>query len=1806
MSHPYVADPFDEEAERQGGVQTDPFDVEAAKLAATPGSPVVPPLGVPSAFDLPRASSDATNQNARHHAPVPEAPRSDLGAVAQGVAEGAREFIPGTVKFFRDVGSTLMSSGMQSAREMDRPLPTDSTALAAELAAEQARGKRRVEAATKAAEMAYGFVEPVADIAALPFEEAAGLTTDEERRARLRRAGGTLASLGLLKGTDVAIERLRGPQAPATGPLDTPLTEAGRQGQAADILQSRVEAEQAGAAPPTPGIRRRIANLLDPEQVAEAERLRAENEQLQTERRNLEAQAYTDPLTDLGNRRGFDAAIQRVSEVPGRESAIIDIVNHKANNEVSYEHGDEYLKRVAVAMQQVAEEMNVDPRNLFRHGGDEFSVADLPEGQGAAFIQRLQELMPPEEAAGFPVSVRGAVGRTPAELDFNLKAVKATETGPRLRPMDPNAPSEAAGGLPEDPGAAAARGDETPAMQEAATQQEAQRQQNLEAAARQAGLRTQEEVAALPVEELTKYAKKAKSARKALLKALGDPAAVTELAGRFADEGWANEQLRTRLLATEPPRPVGEMSDQHLADEYERHAAGAKEESPRAQEVGDEIDRRAAAGQREAPVPDEFDQAAAPEEAPPVTSAPVPPFKFNLRSKKGRAEYAAARAAYFTPGNRIPSYGGGVDEVVAYHPGDPAAAYPDNHWHVDVREVVQGKDGVERLGEVRSHSTEPSLKELADVRGGDEAHASLPLNQDDFTQAAEVEVPSTGKEEPSRPTVPPEDLGDHLPALPSLRNTLHLLVDDLRRTFAPANRGPGARTAAGVLRARLGESARHYAQVEHLLTRLGTAFDKMSTADQLAFDDRLETGRPQPTPELRAIDEALRAVNDALRDRVFRRTGKLAVGLQNYLAHIWERPEQAAPILADIMSRRPLEGSKGFLHQRTTPTIAEGMAKGLKLVTANPVDLTLIKAREMLKYESAHAILDDLGDLGLLRSVSVFDKPPTDWMQIKDPVATIHGPPETMVREAYDAMVRGKLDEVIGNLGGLVHERKTSGLGGAGRLGYAQGANKMVTRAGSLDAVTMHELGHILDKRYDLWDRLVEPALRETRTNRAGELVERPARQPRAAVKARKQILQELGALADLRGEGQEVTPHQQAYFRNRPEQIANAVAAFIYTPEKMAEVAPGVQAKLRAFFAADPKLAPLLEIKPSLVWEATEHPQALPGFPVIAHRYAPEPVATVLNHHLSPGLGGNRFYRGYRQIGNLMLSARLGASAYHLGFTSLDAIISKQSLALEQLAAGRGGAALASLAESPFSPVTNWRQGRRIQQEALDPGTHPELAPIVHALTQGGARFQQEGFYRLGEIEKFREQLRKVRYDGAPVRTKLGQALGLTGRTLPALVDLVSKPIFKWVVPQQKLGVMADLMRAEMERLGPDATPEQVKAAAAKVVDTVDDRMGQMVYDNLFWHKTLKDLGMASVQSLGWNIGDIRALGGAGVDVAKLPARVGRRVGIEAGVTTPEPGEFVAGPKGKRGAAIDPLLSHKMAYALTLPLTVGMIGAIVQYLATGQKPQELKDYFYPRTGRKNPDGTDERMQLPSYVRDAVGYARDPWGTIKHKLNPLAGTIAETLENRDFYGNMIRNPDDPAVQELQQELLHMVGAFEPYATRQARESLKRGQSPGVTALPFVGITPAPRWAVRSEAQNRMSELLRRRGITIKTPEQTAELDWRRGVERTLSTDRPAGIAALQDAVRSHRLSMEQAMGMLEGTARDPEADLFKQLTLEEALDVYQQATPAERDEWWPALVAKWETATQRGDAPALDKWQAAHPQDLPRAGAPHR
>lgn len=434
----------------------------------------------------------------------------------------------------------------------------------------------------------------------------------------------------------------------------------------------------------------------------------------------------------------------------------------------------------------------------------------------------------------------------------------------------------------------------------------------------------------------------------------------------------------------------------------------------------------------------------------------------------------------------------------------------------------------------------------------------------------------------------------------------------------------------------------------------------------------------------------------------------------------------------------------------------------------------------------------------------------------------------------------------------------------------------------------------------------------------------------------------------------------------------------------------------------------------------------------------APEPVARVFNNYLRPGWNGHPLYEFPRAVGNTLNMAQLGLSAFHLTSTGLIAHMSKMALGIEQLSRGKFVDAGKSFLSLPATSIGRLWEGNKVLKEYYQPrGPSPyapnspevQIANIVHGYMESGGRGKMDSFYHNNAVGQFLEAWRGKQ----PVRVGY--------KAIPAAIEGGSSFVMQWWVPRIKAGVFADMARAELDRLGPSASPDAVRRALAATQDSVDNRLGQMVYDNLFWDRTIKDMAMLGTRSLGWNLGTFRELLGGVSDTTTIRAR------LRAG---------------------DPAVTQRMAFTVALPVTTALVGTMMGY-AYGQPPQNLKDRFFPRTGRLKPDGTPERISLPAYMKDVAAYMIQPGATIAGKVHPMWSDLSDMLHNEDFYGKPIRNADDPLVQQVGQLLAFHAKQYVPIAFR----NQKGADSPyGVDAARFFGLTPAPSYINKPGQQYR--------------------------------------------------------------------------------------------------------------------------------------
>lgn len=956
-------------------------------------------------------------------------------------------------------------------------------------------------------------------------------------------------------------------------------------------------------------------------------------------------------------------------------------------------------------------------------------------------------------------------------------------------------------------------------------------------------------------------------------------------------------------------------------------------------------------------------------------------------------------------------------------------------------------------------------------------------------------------------------------------------VNRFRSVAAPQTMGDAARFAGNLLRQLGAEMANEEERAMHALMPFRNSFDRTPVPKGWEYDPALPLPRNLAfiaayeggTAATLGPDEAAAAAEFARQNEAWLNhlhalgTGVLQNAIENYFPHLWDDPEKAKRVVAASLAKNPLQGSRSFLKQRTHELFVEGLKAGLLPVHDNPVDLWMLKRREVARYILGVKFCQGMKEAGLLKFVHVFSRPEVGWSTVNDRAFQVYGPPTVTIKEAFDAGLRAATLDVLQKLG--VPLKRLAKIGGRGRWGFEshrvgeRGKENITTKFGGPDWIIWHELGHVLDNRYpDMWTMLSATDQMET----------------------------ELRALADQRFAGEDASDYFKNYVRSREEKMAVVLQAYLHAPDLMQKVAPTIKLAFDGFLAAHPELKIIQDIRPSLRLGEAETEQAVGGLVKLGQYYMPDAAARVVNNYLSPGLNPQLWYRTLRSTSNLLNSIQLGLSAFHLGFTSLDAAVSRLAIGIEDAVRGDLAGAVRTVASVPVSPLTNIMAGARLRSAVLADITDGEMGQLVKALEAAGGRIGQDHYWKT----QFTRRMQRAFHEG--------MATGLISGALVApfaLVEQMMRPIMEYIVPRQKLGVFADMAKRELLKLGPDASPEDVREAMRKAWDSVDNRMGQLVYDNLFYNHILKDVALLSFRAYGWQLGKYREGFGGLWDTAQAGRQAFRR----------ERPEF----------------THRMAYLMALPLLVGVIGGIITYLATGRRPKG-QDYFMPPIGGQDQNGNPLRVNLPSYVKDAIAYGKHPVTSFGHSLNPLGASIMDLLANRDFYDVRIRNQDDPIWKQGSDVAQWAGKQLVPFSVSGAMK-LKDDAAPMWKQIaPFFGVTPAPARMSMTPAQELAAEIT---AAAMPTEPRTREAYERaqtiKDVVKSIKAgNQPAAVEALRGGLQSGILNESAAQVLVDRLQYNPLQFQVHHMTPEAAMRVWRVAGPDERAQISAIVTAK--------------------------------
>lgn len=476
-----------------------------------------------------------------------------------------------------------------------------------------------------------------------------------------------------------------------------------------------------------------------------------------------------------------------------------------------------------------------------------------------------------------------------------------------------------------------------------------------------------------------------------------------------------------------------------------------------------------------------------------------------------------------------------------------------------------------------------------------------------------------------------------------------------------------------------------------------------------------------------------------------------------------------------------------------------------------------------------------------------------------------------------------------------------------------------------------------------------------------------------------------------------------------------------------------------------------------------------------------PNPVTRLLNKWLSPSLWANETWigKGYRAmmaIKNAQASVMLTLSSFHAIETAISSKAVLDEIGVRQITRGQYLKGIKTLMEAPFFPLISlvrgwegrsaWRKGAKSKYQKW----------ALEIYLRGGGRPMAGEQFRNNGIKQIQKALAK------------GDYLGVGVNIIPMFAEIASYLVMDFWIPRLK--EMAYLRTAaDYLENSPTASRMEQDIELSKIWNDTDDRFGQLVYDNIFWPKVIKELFMGFQFSFGWGFGSGRQIVGAHFDLAKSVRDVFE-------------GEEV-------------YVTRRSLYHILYLINIGLIGGLTTWALTGERPKEILDFFNPRSGYFNDDGSPERYTIPSAAkeytsfREAIrkkGWLLGPLKVVGNKMAPLlAQFIDVVIENQDYYGTEIRNTNSPLYKQTQQVMQYLVMASMPLSFQGIRRMAgKHKDAPWfIKMLPWL-MPPSPKYLSKTKIQHEISDLYEKRfGGDVSSRAQWEKSDQRRKIKKRI-------------------------------------------------------------------------------------------------------
>jgi len=282
--------------------------------------------------------------------------------------------------------------------------------------------------------------------------------------------------------------------------------------------------------------------------------------------------------------------------------------------------------------------------------------------------------------------------------------------------------------------------------------------------------------------------------------------------------------------------------------------------------------------------------------------------------------------------------------------------------------------------------------------------------------------------------------------------------------------------------------------------------------------------------------------------------------------------------------------------------------------------------------------------------------------------------------------------------------------------------------------------------------------------------------------------------------------------------------------------------------------------------------------------------------------------------------------------------------------------------------------------------------------------------------------------------------------------------PIYNLWIPTLKIASYLKDTKVwrELNPTAPDFTRQE---AFRRIARHVESRYGEMNYQAMFMNRYLRDIGVASNLSLGWNLGFLDVYAGGAIDAVKT-------------VTTKDSVKS----KLAKGQFDKPL------YLLNYTISGLAIGGLMTYWLAKQMPQSILDYTNPLSGEKDSNGKPIRLNTPMFTHEfsslykhaqqegiAAGVSDFLWakgsGIYEMAKSSWTGINSLHQEIRDGYA--------PAYKQLEETLAYELGDLNAMSLK-ALNLAPDANAAKMRALAVVGFGPAGKYISESAVEGKIS------------------------------------------------------------------------------------------------------------------------------------